>query len=144
MRTNGRSCGFSASVRAAVWHASSTDFASSVVRAASSRSVRSRRSPIVRSVSSVTTHSMPPTPPWSSGTGLYEKVWYVSSGNPRRSRNSSSPSSQVACPVRMTDSARGPMSPQISDQTSRADRPKRPGVLRAESHRGRRRRCRRR
>ena len=84
---------------------------------------------MVRSVSSVTTQSIPPTPPWSSGTGLYEKVWYVSSGNPRRSRKSSSPSSQVACPVRTTDSARGPMSSQISDQTSRADRPSAQGCF---------------
>ena len=84
---------------------------------------------MVRSVSSVTTHSMPPTPPWSSGTGLYENVWYVSSGNPWRSRNSSSPSSQVAWPVVITDSARGPMSAQISDQTSRADRPSAQGCL---------------
>jgi DNA-binding transcriptional regulator YdaS (Cro superfamily) len=43
----------------------------STARAGSAR----RRSSIVRSVSSVTTHSMPPTPPPSSGTGLYENVW---------------------------------------------------------------------
>ena len=61
--------------RVAAWQASSADLASSVVLAANSRSVFSRRSPMVRSVSSVTTHSMPPTRPRSSGTGLYEKVW---------------------------------------------------------------------
>ena len=50
-------------------------------------------------------------------------MWYVSSRYPLRSKKSSSDSSQVATPVLITPSIRGPMSSQISAQTSRADRP---------------------
>jgi hypothetical protein len=61
---------------------------------------------------------MPPTRPRSSNTGLYEKVWYVSSGKPLRSRKRRRPSSQVARPVLRTVSIRGPISGQISRQTT--------------------------
>jgi hypothetical protein len=47
--------------------------------AATSRTVAICRAPMTRSVSSLTTQSMPTTPPSSSDSGLYEKVWYVSS-----------------------------------------------------------------
>ena len=69
MRPNGRSCGLEAMISAAFRHASAADFAPSVVRMPSSRSVLSRRSPTTRPVVSVTMQKMPPTRPLSSRTG---------------------------------------------------------------------------
>lgn len=85
---------------------------------------------MTRSVSSLTTHNIPTSAPSSSRNGLYEKVWYDSSGYPDRSTNSSRASSQVASPVPSTVSIRGPMSSQISAHTSRAGRPSAHGYLR--------------
>lgn len=47
-----------------------------------------RRSPRTRPVSSVQAQSTPPTPPSSSGMGLYDQVKYVSSRNWFRSMTS--------------------------------------------------------
>ena len=55
---------------------------------------------------------------------------------PLRSRNSSSPSSHVASPVRITVSARGPMSCQISRPHFRRRTAKRPRMLGAKRHPG--------
>ncbi len=85
--------------------------------------------PMTRAVSSLTTHNMPRVRPSSSATGLYEKVWYVSSWYPLRWRKSIRLSSQVAIPVVITDSMRGATSAQISDHTSRAGRPSAQGYL---------------
>ena len=78
---------------------------------------------MTRSVSSMTTQKSPWVCPSSPGAGLYENVWYVSSGKPCRSRKSKSPSSHVASPVDSTRSTRGPMVSQISAHTSLAGLP---------------------
>jgi hypothetical protein len=65
-RERGEDVGGSGAAASPAWAVSS---------AASSRRTPRRRSPMTRSVSSVTTQSRPPLAPSSSGTGLYEKVW---------------------------------------------------------------------
>jgi hypothetical protein len=67
------SCGLSASVPAAIAHASSAELATFTLWPRS-LSVRSRRSPMTRPVVSLQAQKMPLTSPVSARMGLYEKV----------------------------------------------------------------------
>jgi hypothetical protein len=78
---------------------------------------------MIRAVSSVTGQMIPPKPPLSSGTGLYEKVTYISSGNPFRSKINISASSYVPSLRCIAYSTRGPSSGQTSCHTMGAGSP---------------------
>jgi len=78
---------------------------------------------MMRSVSSVAGQRIPPKSPLSSGIGLYEKVTYISSGNPFRSKINISASSYVPSLRCIANSTRGPTTGQTSCHTVGAGNP---------------------